>query len=137
MNKPYILSVKMKCPDGFIMETKHRHDYQTHVCEVTGDIYMLDGGHGYYYRTSHNEVPAEVTVIDTNSPFEEQRQVNFWKSYGKSGEYFPEGIYLSLSEMSDDHIDQILHTQSHIRGTDVEVLFLNELGYRKTLNETK
>jgi len=135
MQKPYILKLSMKCPDGYVMEPRDRHDYQTHVCSVTGDVYMVDGGHGYYYRTSSNKVPAEMTIVTTDDPFEEQRKVKLWKSYGKSGEYYPNGIYLSLAEMTDDHIDQILHTQSHIRGTEIEQLFKNEVAFRKKAKE--
>ena len=132
MTQTYIIRCAIRCPDGTILETNHRHDYQTHLDGVTGEIYMLDG-HGYYYRTSVNAVPAESLMVTTDSPFEEQRKVKFWKSYGKDGSLYPDGVYLSLEQMDTDHIEAVLATQSHIRGTPVHQMFINELEYRSKL----
>ena len=33
----------MRTPDGTILESKHRHDYVTHL-DANGNEYMLDGG---------------------------------------------------------------------------------------------
>lgn len=127
---PYIIRCAIKCPDGTILCTKHRHDYQTHLDTVTGEVYVIDGGHGYYYRTSVNKVPAESLMVTTDDPFEEQRKVPFWKSYGKNGEY-PDGIILSLGQMEDEHLCAIIETQIHIKGTAVEQMFINEIEWRK------
>jgi len=130
---PYIIRCSIQCPDGTILETKHRHDYRTHLDTTTGEIYMIDGGHGYYYRTSKNIIEAKSLIVTTDDPFELQRAIPFWKSYGKNAEHYPEGIHLSLEQMEDDHIFNILDTQQHIKGTSVERMFLNELDYRKLL----
>jgi hypothetical protein len=52
-----------------------------------------------------------------------------WKSYGKNGEH-PQGIYIALCDMTDEHICAILETQYHIIGTYTEKLFQEELVYR-------
>ena len=54
-----------------------------------------------------------------------------WKSYGKNLEHAPNGIYIALCDMTDDHIEAILNTQVHIIGTFVEELMVAELQYRK------
>lgn len=128
---PYIIRCAIRTPDGTILCTKHRHDYQTHLDSVTGEVYVLDGGYGYYYRTIVNDVPAESLMVTTDDPFEEQRKVQFWKSYGKDGSLYPDGVYLSLEQMDTDHIEAVLATQSHIRGTPVHQMFINELEWRK------
>lgn len=130
---PYIIRCSICTPDGTILETKHRNDYQTHLDNVTDEVYMLDGGHGYYYRTSINKVPAELIMVTTDDPFELQRTIPFWKSYGKDGEHYPNGVILSLEQMEDDHMYSILDTQNQIRGTAVQQMLLNELGYRNKL----
>ena len=127
---PYIIRCAIRCPDGTILETKHRHDYQSHTDRITGETIFLDGGHGYYYRASINAMPAESLIVTTDNPFEEQRKVPFWKSYGKNME-FPNGRFLSLKDMEKDHIDAVLLTQQHIKGTAVEQMFINELKWRE------
>ena len=131
MKQAYIIQVQMVTPDKTVLICRNRHDYQTHIDAVTGEFYMLDAS-DYYYRQSVNEVPAKITVIDTNSPFEEQRKVQFWRSFGKNAEHYPEGIYLSLEQMETEHIRAILETQHQIKGQPVEQMFLNELNWRKT-----
>lgn len=130
----YIIRCAIKCPDSTILETKHSHDYQTHLDAVTGEVYILDGG-GYYYRTSVNKVPATMLMITTDDPFELQRTIPFWRSFGKDGEHYPEGVRMSLEQMEDDHLFNILDTQQHIKGTAVERMFINEVEYRKLNKE--
>lgn len=129
MTQPYILQVQAVTPDGTTLVCKHRHDFQGYTDSLTKEYYAIDGG-GYYYRCSQNETPAEITLITTDSPHEEQRKVQFWKSYGKDGSLYPTGVYLSLEQMETEHIEAVLATQSHIKGTPVRQLFINELAYR-------
>lgn len=47
----------VRTPDGTILESRHVHDYATHL-DANGDEYMVDGGFDYL-RRSVNKVPAE------------------------------------------------------------------------------
>ena len=128
----YIIRCAMICPDGTYLECLHRHDYKSYIDTVTEETYFIDGGE-YYYRTSVNKVPAKMLIVTTDDPFELQRTIPFWKSYSKNAEYYPHGIRLSLEQMEDDHLSNILDTQHHIRGTPIQRMFLNELEYRGKL----
>lgn len=131
----YIIRCAIRTPDNTILETKHRHDFRTHFDVISNETYVLDGC-GYYYRTSINKVPAESLMVTTDDPFEEQRKVPFWKSYGPTGELYPDGVLLALQDMSDLHLEAIMRTQRHIKGTAVEQMFINEIEYRKTNEQT-
>lgn len=118
-------------PDGTYLRSYHRHDYKSHFDETTGETYVVDGGNDYL-RRSLNIVPAEELSVYLSDSFEDKVRYAFvWKSYGKNFEH-PEGIYIALCDMTDDHINNILRTQHHILGTYVEYLFKKEMVYRKS-----
>ena len=49
-----ILSNRMRTPDGTILESKHRHDYVTHL-DANGREYMLDGGLDYVRGSANGD----------------------------------------------------------------------------------
>lgn len=127
----HILYNAIKTPDGTVLVSEHIHDYKTHVDKVTGEVYMVDGGSAYL-RRNNTKVHPEDLSITTEFPFEVQRSVPFWKTYGKSGTETPKKI--SLKSMEDGHLYAIIETQQHIKGTFVEDLIKQEISYRKDLN---
>lgn len=129
MENKIIIRNAILTPDGTYLRSYHVHDYKTHVDKVTGEVYMVDGGNEYL-RRSVNDVPAEDLTVYLDDNFEVVRMAFVWKSYGKNLEHAPNGIYVALCDMEDDHIEAILTTQTHIRGTFVEKLFKDELKYR-------
>lgn len=129
MNKEIIIRNAIITPDGTYLRSYHVHDYKVHEDAVTGETYIVDGGNEYL-RRSINEVPPEDLTVYLSDNFEVVRMAFVWKSYGKNLEHAPNGIYIALCDMTDDHIEAILTTQNHIRGTFVEKLFMDELKYR-------
>jgi hypothetical protein len=128
--RPIIIRNAIMTPDRTFLRSFHVHDYVTHTDEITGEKYVVDGG-TQYLRRSVNEVPAEDFTVTMQDKFTLIRYAFVWKSYGKNYEHLPEGIYIALCDMTDDHIEAILNTQVHIRGTYVEELMIAELQYRK------
>ena len=113
-------------PDGTMIESRHRHDYVTHT-DKNGKEYMVDGGPAYLRRSCNgDEVDATVYMSDDHT---DKRVAFMWTSYGKEGR----GPMLTrpLAELSDNHIEAILETQTQIRGTYVETLMHDELEYRR------
>lgn len=129
MNKEIIIRNAILTPDGTYLRSYHVHDYKAHKDAVTGEVYVVDGGNEYL-RRSMNEVPAEDLTVYLSDNFEVVRMAFVWKSYGKNLEHAPKGIYIALCDMTDEHIYNVLNTQSHIEGTFVEKLFKDELKYR-------
>ena len=123
-----ILYNAIQTPDGTILHSKHRWDYVSHLDTVSGELYATDGGNDYTRRSVNAERYIDLTVT-TDDPFEAQREVFTWKSYGINGE-IPEGVFTALKDLTDEHISAILLTQRRIKGTYVERLFLQERGYR-------
>jgi len=123
-----------RTPDGTVIESKNRWDYQQHVDAVTGETYFCDGME-FYIRTSINKVPAEDLCVTTEDPFDEQRTYFMWTSwYDAGGERLDQPVRRPLKYLSKEHIQAILNTQKHIKGTYVEDLMLKELEYRKKID---
>ena len=114
-------------PDCTVLESKHRHDFVTHIDEISGEIYMVDGGFDYFKR-SVNQVPAEDWSVTTKDDFLVVREVFTWGTYGKDGKQ--PRTEVKLQDMTTEHIQAILSTQQHIKGSVVEQLFKQELLYR-------
>lgn len=125
-NQIHLVANRWECPDGTILQSKHRHDFVEYVDEQ-GNYYCCDGGTGYYIRTSGNLIDRCIRSTD---PFELQREFFMWGSYGKD-DGKQDKKYIPLRELTDLHLNAILETQEHIRGTYVEVLMLAEVEYRK------
>ena len=114
-------------PDGTYLRSYNRHDYKQHLDNISGELYMVDGGNDYL-RRSINEVPAEDLTVTLDDPFELQRCAFTWASYGKNGDQ-PKH-YIHLCDLTTDHIRNILRTQHQIEGTYIEDLLMKELAYR-------
>lgn len=106
-----------------IIESRHRHDFEMCSCGAT----FVDGGKDYQRVLGNSWKDLSVT---TDDPFEVQRDVFTWKTYGKSGKDEPKLV--TLKNLDTSHICAILDTQRHIKGTWVEELMKKELEYRNS-----
>ena len=119
-----ILSNRMRTPDGTILESKHRHDYVTHL-DANGNEYMLDGGLDYV-RVSANGDEEMLTVYD-DDPYEDIRGVVKWGTYGKNGDETL--VHVRISDMSTQHLRACLDTVKTMRPALRHVM-QKELEYR-------
>ena len=71
MNKELLIN-RWQTPDGYILESKHVHDYVTHR-DANGDIYFVDGG-ADYIRHSVNDEPLKNMCLYTTDSIEEIRE---------------------------------------------------------------
>lgn len=114
-------------PDGTVLQSYHRHDYKTYVDKVTNEEYMIDGGTDYC-RSNINKVPAKYIAVTMDDPHETRREWFHWGTRGKDGRQ--PLTWKPLKDLSTDHIQAILDTQTHIPDYLVG-LFVDELEYRK------
>lgn len=112
-------------PDGTRLESRHRHDYQTHI-DNNGEEYMIDGGTDYIRRSLNNERATDAFVY-TDDTHEVIREAFKWGTYGKNGDQPLELI--PLKSLDTSHIEAILRTQSHLK-SHVTKVFEDELRYR-------
>ena len=125
------LANRIRTPDGTILESMHRHDYVTYI-DANGKEYMVDGGLDYLRRNIHDDAPyTELSVLSTDE-HSVVREVFKWGTYGIDGKQPLK--YLILKDMSWDHIEAILETQTQLRD-HVRQVFVNELDYRGKNNE--
>ena len=110
-------------PDGTRLQCKSVYDFVSYT-DADGNDYFVDFG-GYYTRVFGELRDACLYEGDSH---EEIRKYFSWKTYGKNGDQ--PGKWITLNEMSNLHIENILLTQKHIKGSAVERLFQAELEYR-------
>ena len=130
-NMEKYLANRIRTPDGTILESMHRHDYVTYI-DANGKEYMVDGGLDYLRRNIHDDAPyTELSILSTDE-HSVVREVFKWGTYGIDGKQPLK--YLILKDMSWDHIEAILETQTQLRD-HVRQVFVNELDYRGKNNE--
>lgn len=98
----------IRTPDGTVLCSRHRHDYQSHL-DANGETYMTDGGLDYL-RRSVNVAPYEDLSVSSEAPFGRQREAFEWGSYGKNRDQPVR--FVKVSEMTDDHLKAVIE---HIR----------------------
>ena len=119
-----LIKNSIRTPDGTVLESRHRHDYQSHL-DKNGEIYANDGGTSYI-RRSVNVIPWEDLSLYSDDPFEILRENITWGNYGKNGDEPLQ--YKPISNMSSNHINAIL---SNCKVVDyLKELFEKEIEYR-------
>ena len=122
-----IVSNRIRTPDGTILESMHRHDYRIYV-DANGKEYMVDGGLDYLRRNVHDDAPYEELSVYDDAPYALIRNVFKWGTRGKDGKQ--PLTYVPLKDLTTEHIEAILDTQSHISDY-IRKIFLNELSIRE------
>lgn len=114
-------------PDGTVLQSHERHDYKQYT-DANGEVYVVDGGCDYIRRSKNIEPFVDLTVYDTDE-FKTVRKVLEWGVINKDITSNPY-TFVSISELSNGHIEAILLTQTHIPKWRRD-LFVLELDYRK------
>lgn len=122
-----LLRNAIQTPDGTVLESHHRHDYKTHLDTITGKLYGVDGGLEYIRHIG--DIKDCINFCVESDLHEVIRTYFTWGTYGKYGKN-PLKV-VPLAELSNNHIESIISTQS--LSTSTLTLFQNELEYR-TLN---
>jgi len=105
MNPDQLVLNRIRTPDGTILTSKSRHDYQIHI-DDNGLEYMVDGGLDYLRRNVHKDAPYEELSVTLGDGFNKVREALEWGSFGKEGQH--DLIYKPVCQMSNAHIDAIL-----------------------------
>jgi hypothetical protein len=96
----------IQTPDGTVLESIHRHDYQTYV-DTNGKTYMVDGGLSYVRRSDNGDEVLLTKYED--QPHEQIREYAFRSGYGKPGtsDY---GTYriTRIADMDDEYLNEAI-----------------------------
>lgn len=117
-------------PDGTRIQSKHRHDYVTHL-DKNGYTYMVDGGIGSFYVKYNvvKEAPDTPAYLYFRDPIEEIRKYHCRGGRGKDGKQ--ELTWTPLCEMSNEWLKNCITYDNVSLGTWYIKLYLRELQYRK------
>jgi len=98
----------IRTPDGTVLESRFRHDYQWHVDATNGLEYMVDGGLDYVRRTLNvNHEPQDLTVMLSDG-HAKVREAMTWGTYGPNGDQPLQ--FVKLMDMTTEHIQACLDT---------------------------
>jgi len=117
----------LKTPDGTLLESRHVHDYVTHI-DANGKEYMLDGGFEYVRCSANGD--EELITVTLADDHETVREYVTWGTYGIDG-----GLplkFVKLCNMSSDHIQACLDNVSSMY-PQLRTAMENELDYRQKL----
>jgi hypothetical protein len=115
----------MRTPDGTILESKHRHDYVTHL-DANGKEYFLDGGLDYVHRSAHGG--EQLLTVYHDDPHEVIRDVVKWGTFGINGD---EPLkYVAIADLDPYHLRAILDTQQKTMRPELIKVMQDEVEYR-------
>lgn len=123
--KPKLIANRWIAPDGYVLQSKHRHDFV-----VYGDCFV-DGGLDYC-RIGGD---LEDFCVYSDDPHEAKRKAFKWCTYGKDGKSIPK--WITPAQMEEDHIWAILKTQGESLPEHIYDMFLDEIKFRKGTLATK
>ena len=125
-----ILLNRIKTPDGTILISRSRHDFQTYV-DKNGLEYMVDGGLDYLRRNVVAEAPYQELSVHTDDNLLKKSLSVEWGTYGKDGKQPLK--YVRIRDMTTNHIKAVL-AMAYLSPKFAE-LFKEELAFRESLYE--
>lgn len=123
-----LLVNKIQCPDGTILESRHRHDYKEHTQE-DGRIYIVDGGLSYQRLGGTDKEFINLAVF-SDDPHEKIREHFKWgRCMGKDGNSIPLEFIL-LKDLDDGHIKALVDYTSKGYPDYINKVMVDEFNYR-------
>ncbi len=114
----------IETPDGTVLYSRHRHDYQSHLDE-NGKTYFTDGGLEYVRCSAHGDEIHHCVWDDDN--FDKVREALEWGTYGKEGDQ--PLSWVRLCDMETAHIEAVLQNEDTLAKGFARAMRL-ELEYR-------
>ena len=128
MNKQ-LLHNSIQCPDGTILVSKHRHDFQHHI-QADGREYFVVGGL-YYQRVGHSDdewIDLSVYVGDEHSKI---REVFTWyRRMTADKELLPSPEPILLKDITNEHLIALVEWTSDGYPDYVHKIFVDEFNWR-------
>jgi hypothetical protein len=120
-----ILINKMRTPDGTMLESKHRHDYVTHM-DANGKEYMLDGGLDYVRCSAHGDEEMYTLMSDDDHGL--IRVVVTWGTYGREGDQLI--THVLIADMETEHLQACIDGMRGYPRPAMYKVMQDELEYR-------
>ncbi|AUR86413.1 hypothetical protein NVP1084O_206 [Vibrio phage 1.084.O._10N.261.49.F5] len=124
-----LLVNKIQCPDGTILESRHRHDFQIHT-QQDGREYFTDGGLEYQRIGASDEEFTNLAVYTTD-PHEKIREEFVWgRNMDKKGKTLVQTEYLKLKDLEDDHVKTLCYFTLKGYPDKINKVFVDEHNWR-------
>jgi len=139
---------RIKTPDGTILTSYHTHDFVMHT-DKNGQQYGVDGGLSYSRRIGNTNECEDLSVwvnedglifdinknlLSKEESYEIIRESIHWGSRGKDGRQPLKQV--KLSEMTDEHLNALLHIYKGPINEYYKECFIQEVEYRTKLGLT-
>ncbi len=122
----------IRCPDGTVLTSHHRHDFQSHT-QADGREYFVDGG-TFYQRIGFSDDKYENISVYSDDPHDKIREVFGWTQYlDAEKKHLETPRKLLLKDMEDGHIKALVDfTSDPSRGylPHIPIIFKNEIDFR-------
>lgn len=129
-NSRHLVYNAIQCPDGTILNSRSRHDFQRHVQE-DGREYYVDGGLSYQ-RIGYSDMEYKNISVYSDDPIEDIREVFLWtRRLDENNEMLPEPEHLLLKEISNSHLDALIEWVSDGYPAFIYDIFVREKQYRE------
>ena len=99
-----IVANMMRCPDGTILQSKHRHDYVDHTDE-NGVYYFLDGGLSYVRYSGNGEL---LTIYNTDNISIIRENMYWGRNYDENKNLLDETQWVKIKDITDSHLDALI-----------------------------
>jgi len=126
-----ILYNAIKTPDGTILVSKHRHDYNLYI-DKNGKFYAVDGGLDYLKRSFDVNDYIDLSVYDDGKHETRRKYLEWGSNYDKDMNKLPRTIFRPIQKLDTDHIKSILDGGFVDNNPFYKQIFEDELKYRKT-----
>lgn len=125
-----LLVNKIKCPDGTVLVSRTRHDFQGHVQE-DGREYFVDGGLSYQ-RIGFSDHQFEDLTCYVGDSHEKIREHFEWtRSLDERGDPLEKPEVVILKDITDSHLGALVHWTAEDYPEYIHQVFLDEVEWRK------
>lgn len=119
----------IKCPDGTLLVSRHRHDFKMHVQE-DGREYFVDGGLAYQ-RIGHSDNGYINLCVYSDDSHEKIREYFEWiRHFDKDMNKLPEPEIIKLKDIQDDHLIKLVEWTKDGYSKEIHKVFVDEVKYR-------
>lgn len=130
MENKRILYNAIKTPDGTILHSKHRHDFIEYK-DKNGQYYANDGGNEYQRRLFDIADYVDISIYDTGEHNIRRKYIYWGKNYNEKMELLPKTEWITIENMSTEHIKAILDGEYTKNNNFYTEVFINEIKFRE------
>lgn len=129
MEQRQLLVNKIQCPDGTILESKHRHDYREHTQE-DGRTYIIDGGLNYQRIGFSDREYADLSVYADDDHSIIREDFEWVRRMDKNKKLLEEPQILKLKDLSNNHVESLCYFTVKGFPDFINKVFVDEHNYR-------